>query len=379
MKILSILTYYHPHWTGLTAIATRIAEGLAARGHEMTVLTTQHDAALAREERLNGVRVIRVRPIGRVSRGMLAPAFPWVAARLIAEQDVVQIHTPLPECALVALVCRARRRPLLMTHQGDLVMPAGVRNQLIQKIGDTVLGLAARLAKRITAHSSDYVRHSKFLGPWVEKTVAIHPPVDIPEVDPDAVASWRGELGLEGKSLVGFAGRFVEEKGFDYLLRAIPAIVAAKPNAHFVFAGEHRIVYESFYEVCRPLIEANRRHLTFVGLLRERQRLADFYGMCDVFVLPSRTDCFAAVQVEALLSGTPVVAFDIPGAREVVLKTGMGRLVASRDSEALAEGIVGVLRYGAPQIMSRSDVRAVFDPERSIDSYEALLAELSAA
>ena len=47
MKILTVLTYYHPHWTGLTANAKRIAEGLAARGHDVTVLTTRHAEELA--------------------------------------------------------------------------------------------------------------------------------------------------------------------------------------------------------------------------------------------------------------------------------------------------------------------------------------------
>ncbi|TEU08071.1 MAG: glycosyltransferase [Anaerolineales bacterium] len=47
--------------------------------------------------------------------------------------------------------------------------------------------------------------------------------------------------------------------------------------------------------------------------------------MCDVFALPSRTDCFPSVQIEAMMCGTPVVATNILGAREVVRVTGMGR------------------------------------------------------
>jgi glycosyltransferase involved in cell wall biosynthesis len=377
MKILSVLTYYHPHWTGLTAIAKRIAEGLAARGHAVTILTTQHDRTLPLESNEAGVRIVRLRPVGRLSRGLVAPAFAPVAARLIAEHEVVQIHTPLMECALVAGLCRVRRRPLLMTHQGDLVMPPGLGNQLVQKTGNGMLGLTARLARRITAHSPDYVAHSSFLRPYAEKVVAIYPPVEIPEADARAAAAWRRELGLEGTALIGFAGRFVEEKGFDQLLRAIPALTVAIPNAHLVYAGEHRIAYEGFYERCRPLIEAAGSNLTFVGLIRDRQRLAEFYAMCDVFVLPSRTDCFAAVQVEAMLSGTPVVASDIPGAREVVLRTGMGRLVTASDDRALAEGIAEVLRDPESLSRTRSEVRASFDPERSIDEYEAVIAELA--
>ncbi len=62
-----------------------------------------------------------------------------------------------------------------------------------------------------------------------------------------------------------------------------------------------------------------------LGLIVERQELADFYAMCDVFALPSRTNCFPSVQIEAMMCGTPVVATNIPGAREVVRVTGMGR------------------------------------------------------
>src|SRR5205085_10194951 len=135
MKILAVLAYYYPHWTGLTVHAIRVAEGLAARGHEVTVLTSRHSPELARDETRNGVRVIRLQPAVRVSRGMITPAFPYAAAQLIAEHDVVQVHTPLPEAPMVALLCRALGRPFLMTHHGDLVMPEGVFNQALQRAG----------------------------------------------------------------------------------------------------------------------------------------------------------------------------------------------------------------------------------------------------
>ena len=79
MKILVTLTFYHPHWTGLTAYAKRIAEGLVARGHTVTVLTSQHSAELRREELINGVCVIRLPYAAQVSRGVLMPGFPAAA------------------------------------------------------------------------------------------------------------------------------------------------------------------------------------------------------------------------------------------------------------------------------------------------------------
>src|SRR5436190_4848824 len=107
MKILVTLTFYHPHWTGLTAYAKRMAEGLVARGHSVTVLASQHNADLPREELINGVRVIRLPYVARVSRGVVMPSFPTTVARLIAEHDIVQVHTPMLETALVTGLARA--------------------------------------------------------------------------------------------------------------------------------------------------------------------------------------------------------------------------------------------------------------------------------
>lgn len=376
MRILTILTFYDPHWTGLTAIAKRIAEGLVARGHQVTVLTTQHAPDLPRREARNGVDVVRLPPVARLSRGVLTPSFPGVARRLIRGHDVVHIHTPLLEAPLVALLARMARRPLLMTHQGDLVMPPGVANQAVERIGTALLSLGGRLATAVSPLNADYARHSVFLRRFAHKSVPILPPVDIPEPDREAALRWRADLGLPDRRLVGFAGRFVHEKGFDLLLAAAPALLASTPDAHFVYAGDHRLAYEDFYRRSRPLLEASRDRLTFVGLLRDRGRLADFYAMCDVFALPSRTDAFAAVQVEAMLCGTPVVATDIPGARVPVRRTGMGMLVAPSSPEALAGGLGGVLADRERFVRPRTEVRRAFDPAASIEAYERLLGEL---
>lgn len=373
MRILTVLTYYHPHWTGLTAHAVRVAEGLAARGHEVTVLTSQHDPDLPREEVVRGVRVVRLPSKGRFSRGTVTPSFPLAAARLIAASDVVQIHTPLPEALLVALLCRAIGRPLLMTHHGDVVMPAGFGNQILQRVAFQVLRWTAALADGVTSYSSDYADHSALLSPFRHKLHTIYPPVDIVSPDADRIATWRAELGLQGKELIGFAGRWVDEKGFDYLLQALPLVRRQIPEAHLVFAGERRVAYEDTYEKCRPLVEAEREHVTFLGLLTDPERIADFYGMCSVFALPSRTDMFALVQVEAMLCGTPVVATDIPGARVVVRETGYGRLVRPRDPASLAEGLVEVIRNRPDYAPTRAGVRRVFDTETTLDGYEAAL------
>ena len=371
MRILTTLNFYHPHWTGLTAIAKNVAEGLAQRGHEVTVLTSRHDPALPQSEVVEGVQVMRLPVSGRMSRAMLIPSFPLVVGQLIAQHDVVHIHSPSTDALIAAGFARLRRTPVVVTHQGDVVMPTGAVNRLVQGAMQINLGGAIRLASAVTTHSDDYAQHSRFLAPVGATVQGIMPPTAIPEPDLEDAAAWRASLGLADGHLVGFAGRFVEEKGFDVLLRAVPLILAEIPSARFVFAGETNVVYEQFFERWRSVFEGLGDAVRSVGLLLDRQRLANFYAMCDLFVLPSRSDCFAAVQVEALLCGTPLVASDIPGAREVVKISGMGRLAAPNDPVALAAAIVGSLRDPVPPPV-RTRVAALFNPAVAIDRYEAL-------
>jgi glycosyltransferase involved in cell wall biosynthesis/SAM-dependent methyltransferase len=376
MKILTVLTYYHPHWTGLTAHAVRVAEGLAARGHEVTVLAARHDPDLPRDEIINGVRVVRLQPLFRYSRGMFTPAYPWAVGSLILKHEVIQVHSPLPEAPIVAGIAQLLGRPLLMTHHGDLVMPAGPFNRFLEWVGFRLLRLAGNLADAVTSYSRDYAQHSRLLIPLRHKLSYVYPPVELVAPDPVAAGLWKRELGLEDKVLLGFAGRWVEEKGYDFLLEAMPLVRERIPNAHLVYAGELNVVYEDFYQRCLPQIEAQREHITFLGLLREPRQMANFYHMLDIFVLPSRTDMMALVQIEAMLSGTPVVASDIPGARVVVQETGYGQLAPARDDKALADTLIDAYQRRGELKPSRNRVREVFNTGTTLDQYESILARV---
>jgi len=70
MKILTVLTYYRPHTSGLTIYVERLARTLVKRGHQVTVLTSQYEPQLAPEEFIDGVRIVRapvlLRPLAEV-------------------------------------------------------------------------------------------------------------------------------------------------------------------------------------------------------------------------------------------------------------------------------------------------------------------------
>ncbi|HOU24022.1 MAG TPA: glycosyltransferase family 4 protein [Anaerolineae bacterium] len=376
MKILVVLTYYYPHWTGLTAYARRLSEGLARRGHQVTVLTAQYWKTLPAEEVHNGVRIVRLPTIMRLSRGVIMPGFPAAANRLIREHDVVQVHVPIFESPLVTALAKRYGKKVVITHHGDLVMPSRPFDQFVQFFVTGLMRRALSQSARITIHTRDYAECSPFLSQFSDKLVQILPPVEIPLPQPERVKAWRQELGLDGVNVVGFAGRFVEEKGFDYLLKAVPLVLEQLPNTRFVYAGEVNVVYEPFFERWRHLQERWKEQVLMLGLLDEQQQVANFYALCDVLALPSRTDCFPMVQVESMLCGTPTVATDIPGLRVPVKLTGMGRLVKPMDEQALAEGLVDVLRNRSQYLRPREDIARLFDLETTIDGYERLFQSL---
>jgi glycosyltransferase involved in cell wall biosynthesis len=310
---------------------------------------------------------------------MITPAFPWAAWQLFSESDVVQIHSPLPEALMVAMICKLQGRPFLMTHHGDLEMPGGFFNQIVQWIGYSILLNTGRLANKVTSYSQDYAEHSKLLQRLKGKLEYVYPPVEFPRPDHKEAEKWKAQLGLADRRLIGIAGRWVEEKGFDTLLEAFPLIKDQIPKAHLVFAGEREVAYENTFARCKPLVEAMREDITFVGLIIDPQRMANFYSICDVFALPSRTDMMALVQVEAMLCGTPVVASDIPGARVVVQETGFGQLSPPKDPKRLAEVIVDTLNNLDSYRPSINGVRAVFNTIRTLEKYEKILESISSS
>jgi glycosyltransferase involved in cell wall biosynthesis len=374
LKILIALQYYVPHRTGLTLHVQRVAEALAARGHQVTVLTARYHPDLPRDEQvINGVRVIRLWSPIRVSRGMLMPAYPWAAFRLVQMHDVVSIHTPMLETALFAAYTRLLKKGLVITHHGDLILPGGWLNRFIQWSTFRLYKVAGRAADCIIAYSKDYADQSYYIAPFRHKTAAVYPPCVIPPPEPPQVermrAEWLAGAGDRAR-LIGYAGRFVEEKRPDLLIRTLPTIHQKYPGSRIVFAGQYDIKYENFYEQNLALIDQYREHLIFLGLITDSQTVANFYAACDVLALPSDTECFALVQVEAMRSGTPVVATNTPGARVVVRKTGMGEIVPPRDPQAMGEAIVRVLDDRPAYVKPLAAIDAAFSFEQTINRYE---------
>lgn len=374
LRILINLLYYFPHRTGLTIHVQRVAEELVRRGHEVTVLTARYRNDLPRDDvhMHEGVRIVRLWAPIRMSRGMIMPAYPWAAWNLMRQHDVISIHTPMLETAVVAVLSKLTGTRLIITHHGDLILPGGLINRFIQSTMFQFYKIAARRASRIVAYSQDYADHSYYLLPFMDKVTVNYPPVHMPHPQPERVAQLRAKWGKDGGPIIGFAHRFVEEKRPDLALRSLEVVNQRYPNARLVFAGEYDIAYEDTWERQQALVNQYRDQLIFLGLIKDTQELANFYAACDVLLLTSDSECFALAQVESMLCGTPVVATNIPGGRVPVTVTGMGLIAEKGSWQTIGEAVVAVLDEPEQYQKPRETIEQIFSFKETVDRYEEL-------
>lgn len=383
MRLLFALTYYHPHISGLTIVVERLAEALAARGHEITVLTSQHARSLAREETHNGVRIVRVPVAFRVSKGALMPSYARVAASLLRAHDGVLVNlpnTPVESFVLSLLSRFIIRRPLVAAYHCDLQLPGGALARLTSEAVFLSNAATALCAARVVASTDDYAANSRFLRLFARKRETITYAVRLPAAMPAAVREFRLRHAPGGERLIGFAARFAAEKGVEYLIAALPRIRARVPAVKILFTGDPRNVIgeQDYQRRVEPLLREAGDGVEFLGTL-EPDEMAAFYSACDVTVLPSvnSTESFGLVQLESMLSGTPVVASDLAGVRVPVRTTGMGRIVPPRDARALADALVEVMLHPDEYARPRAEIESRFDFEAFVRSYEDLFERLT--
>lgn len=379
LKILISLLYYVPHYTGYTIHVQDVAEALAARGHEVTVLCARHSLDLPRDETIRGVRIVRLWAPIKLSRAMIMPTYPLALYAFMRDYDVILGNTPMFETFIIAAVAALTGKSVVNTHHGDLILPAGLSNRFIQFVTFQLFKIMALKAYKLLAYSQDYADNSYYLRPYMHKVLPNYPPVRIPEPNPERVAELRAQWGKDGGPIIGYSGRFVQEKRPDILIHALEVINQKYPNARIVFAGQYKIPYEDTWERHQDLVEKYRDQLIFLGVITSREALANFYGALDLLVLPSDTECFALAQVEAMLCGAPVVMSDTPGGRVPVTVTGMGRIAPRGNWRAFGEAIIDVYENRAKYVKSRAEIAQTFNFERTIDTYERVFYEAAEA
>jgi len=378
MKILIVLTYYRPHTSGLTIYAERLAKALVQRGHSVTVLTSQFDKSLAQNEILDGVNVVRVPVLFRISKGVIMPSFGWLATKMVLEHDVVQLHLPQFDAAGVALRGRIFKKPTIITYHCDLIMPSGFLSWIANKAVLLMNELAAIFAHKILTYTRDYAENSSYLKRYLKKLSVALPPVVLPEITKELAENFQLQNNPDGRRpVIGMAARFATEKGVEVLLNALPSVLREFPQTIVQFAGPYQNIVgeEKYFQRLEARISAyvESGNWKFVGVLNPEQ-MAAFYPNLDILVMSSlnSTEAFGLVQIEAMINGIPCATSNLPGVRQPVEMHKMGEIFPIGDSNSLADSIIKILRNSTQYKKNIEEIKALYEPDRVAREYEKL-------
>lgn len=179
--------------------------------------------------------------------------------------------------------------------------------------------------------------------------------------------------------VVGTVARLFQNKGYDEILAAMPAMIAGCPRLRFVWVGDgkHRARYESRLERL-----GLRSRVRLLGLVAPDQVASILHGF-DIILHASRWEGLPRAIVQGLLSGLPAVSFDNDGAPEVVIHGETGFLAPYGDTACMAAGVVALARdtrlrqrLGAA---GRARCLTEFEWRRMAEAIEAVYLRLSPA
>lgn len=380
MKILIALTYYRPHYSGLTIYAEREARALVQRGHQVTILTSRFDKSIPSNEIRDGVQIVRLDVLFRISKGVIMPGILPAAWKLVREADIVHLHVPQLDAALIAVIARLLKKPVLLTYHCDLQLPMGLIHSLANLGSNLANRLTATIADLIVTNTQDYANHSNFLQAYRHKLRPVLPPVEIHPITDQHLEDFRIKYQIEpGQRIIGMAARLASEKGVEYLTEALPIILEKHPTARVLFVGPYQNVLgeEQYSKKLYPLIEALGKHWTFLGIISP-QEMSSFFHLSEVTILPSinSTESYGLVQAESLLCGTPIIASDLPGIRVPVQTTGSGLIVPSGNALELARAIIDLLNSPQDYKGDPSLITTKSTPQAVGQIYEELFMEI---
>ena len=382
MKILIELTYYRPHTSGLTIYAERLAKALVKKGHAVTVLTSQYDPALPRNEKLDGVQIVRAPVLMRVSKGVIMPTFGWLANKLVREHDVIHLHLPQVDAAGLALRGRIHKKPTVITYHCDLRMPYGILSWVANQGVNLMNNIAGIFTHRIVTYTQDYADHSKFINRFKEKLAVINPPVELPDVTETEIQAFKQQHNPSSNHpVIGMAARFATEKGVEILLSALEEIILKYPKAEVWFAGPYENILgeERYIERLMPLIKQYQKkgNWKFLGLLSPLE-MAGFYPNLDILTIPSlnSTEAFGLVQIEAMMNGVPSIASNLPGVRQPVIRHGMGEVIPIGDSGELAHAVFKISEHKDRYKQGYQRIKEQYTPFSIAEEYLRLFEEI---
>ncbi len=310
-------------------LATSMQQKWPAHYRHSVVTLYDGDTALAESIRQVGIPVVdlAMKRNGRI-RGL------WQFYRLLRQERPHIIHSWLIHAALLGRVMgRLTGVPIIVTARHSVDFGSGLRQRLnrwTSHLDDRTIAICDHMRQVEMAQT----------GVATEKIVTIFngiPNVTFPERQSARTALLQSLRLPPDALLVGTVGRLHAAKGHADLAEAVPQIVTAMPQVHFVWIGDGPE---------RTALEAQVKRLEIAGhvhFLGDRTDVPALLVALDLFVMPSRWEGLSVGILEAMAAGLPVVATAVGGSPELVIDGEAGRLVPPQDAAVLAQAIRQIL------------------------------------
>ncbi|MFB6774533.1 glycosyltransferase [Streptomyces sp. NPDC056337] len=327
---------------GLNVYVARLAEELAARGHDVTVHTRRDAAGLPARVALPGGVVVEHVPAGPPQALPVDGLLPHMAgfgthlARVWAREgpDVVHAHFWLSGLAARTGV-RPHGIPLVQTFH---TLGTGTGGPSERVGAERLLGRAAR---RVLAVSTDEADALGALGVPARRVSVVPCGVDAEHFHPAADTGRTPERRQRHRLLA--CGRLVPGKGYDHAVRALAEV----PDAELLVAGGPPAGAVAADPEARRLTALARRagvadRVRLLGAVPPDDMPA-LLRSADLALCTAVQEPFGFVPLEAMACGVPVLATDVGAHRDCVADGSTGRLVAPEDPAALADAVRALL------------------------------------
>jgi glycosyltransferase involved in cell wall biosynthesis len=392
-RVLFLTESFHPVLGGGERHIRELAGRLAASGFETSVLTRRTEASWAAEERLDGVRILRVGPSGpgRSGKYRMVPAVMAALARERRSYDVVVVRGTRVLGLPGLLAARRHGKAVVLQPELNGEMSGEVFTWGTRFGGPPyrpAVRAATALRNRLLRDADGFVAMSRAIedeflaaGAAREKVARIPHGVDTDRFSPADPAdrdALRSRLGLPAAvPIIIYTGRLLRGKGLEALIEAFAGL---RQPAHLLLVGaggnQSLSVEAELGERVRAAGCGER--VTFTGRV---DAVEDFLRAADVFAFPSLFEALGLSLIEAAACGLPAVGSRTGGIVDVIEEGGSGLLVPPGDPPALREALSALLgdpaRRAAMGARARQIARARFDLADSVSLYRALFGEVA--
>jgi PEP-CTERM/exosortase A-associated glycosyltransferase len=383
VKILHVLDHSIPLQSGYTFRTRAILREQQRRGWDVVAVTSgKHGSTGGDPEVVDGLRFYRTPRVP----GWLdtLPAGDQVAIvrdlarnleRIVAKErpDILHAHSPSLNALAALRVARSPRLPVVYEIRGfweDAAADHGTTREgsLRYRATRALETWAVRRADAIAVICEGLRRDLLARGIAADKITVIPNSIDPGEFTmlPARDVALARQLGLDGCLVLGFIGSFYGYEGLEFLVEALPAILARLPRARLLLVGGGR-QDQALRDRVRGLGLHDR--VVFTGRV-PHDTVTRYYSIADMLVFPRLamrlTDLVTPLKpLEAMAQGCLVVASDVGGHRELIEHGRTGWLFRASDAAALVACLEHVTQDEASWAEVRAGGRAYVEHERS--------------